>query len=175
MASGKPASSSSLRERSSALVVVLVAALAACGSNTNGDPDAPAEATQEATQTEAAPERCLDLRAEVVEGISEGLQITGGGSLRFAQAVKSDDFGRVYFISADLQGWALTGPTTLAHGRSGATFGLGPNGPGLVYAVDAVAKEFSNWGDGSKTDANLTMGDDGAEESRDCVRSVAGR
>ena len=44
---------------------------------------------------------------------------------------------------------------------------------GLIYAVNGVAKEFSDCGDGSQTDANLTMSDDGADLSVECVRAVA--
>jgi hypothetical protein len=38
--------------------------------------------------------------------------------------------------------------------------------------VDAVANEFSDWGDARTTDAMMSMEDDGAEESKDCVEAV---
>ena len=37
-----------------------------------------------------------------------------------------------------------------------------PSRGGLILAVDPVANEFSDWGDGSRTDAQLSMNDDGA-------------
>jgi hypothetical protein len=40
---------------------------------------------------------------------------------------------------------------------------------GLIFAVDGLANEFSDWGDGRETDAQLSLADDGAEESRECV------
>ncbi len=44
------------------------------------------------------------------------------------------------------------------------------NGGGLIYSVDAVAEEFSDWGPGGQTDAGFSMSDDGAQESVDCAK-----
>lgn len=92
------------------------------------------------------------------------------GTLKNARAVKSEDFKKVYFISAELEGestevvgkiatWARTGPLRV--------------GGGLIYAVDGFANEFSNADDGGDTDAQLSMDDDGAEESRICVKDAS--
>lgn len=157
--------------RSRALLVAFDIALAGCGG-TGEEAEAPEQQTPATTETEeAAPERdphCMAVPPAVVKAISTGLEVQGGGSLRFAQAVKSDDFESVYFVSADIQGAGLEGDDDVA---TWATNRLRVGG--LTFAVDSVAQEFSDWGDADKTDANLTMDDDGAELSRDCVESVA--
>jgi hypothetical protein len=50
-----------------------------------------------------------------------------------------------------------------------ATNNIDEAGGGLIFSVNEVAKEFSDWGDGSLTDARTSMTDDGAEEARDCI------
>jgi len=103
----------------------------------------------------------------LVRGIATGLEVQGGGKLRNAWAVKSEDFESVYFVSADVQGPGLEGDDDLA------TWGTNrlEVGGGLIFPVDSAAQEFSDWGDGDTTDANLTMDDEGAELSQDCVQS----
>jgi hypothetical protein len=41
--------------------------------------------------------------------------------------------------------------------------------PGLTYSVNPFALEFSDWGDGTKTDAQLSQFDDGAQEAIACA------
>jgi hypothetical protein len=96
-----------------------------------------------------------------VKYISSGLTVTGGGKLRNAQQVRSDDFSRIYFVSAEVQGPGLEGDGDVA---TWAT-----NGKVLVYSVGGFAKQFSDWIDGGSTDAQFSLADDGAEESQDCV------
>ncbi|HWH13285.1 MAG TPA: hypothetical protein VNT51_00955 [Miltoncostaeaceae bacterium] len=42
-------------------------------------------------------------------------------------------------------------------------------GPGLVYAVDPFAEQFSDWGDGDQTDAGFSANDDGVDEAKACL------
>jgi hypothetical protein len=133
--------------RLSPLVVLLV--LAGCGGG-GGEASA----------------RCVDVSQARVAQIEEGLTVTGGGTLEGAKAVKSDDFSKVYFISAEIQGSGMEGQGEVGTWASNS---IDANDPGTTYAVDGLAKEFSDWGDGGKTDADLDMSDDGAEESKDCV------
>jgi hypothetical protein len=111
--------------------------------------------------------RCKGVPPALVNAIATGLTVPGGGTLRKAQAVKSNDKD-VWFISADIDGpgmheeddigtWAKSGPLAV--------------GDGLILSVGSLAQEFSDWGHGDTTDANLAMDDDGAQESYDCVES----
>lgn len=109
--------------------------------------------------------RCEPVAIEVVSAIETGLTVGGGGSLTNAQAVRSDDFERVYFVAADLQGAGMngSGPVGLW-----ATNQIDAEG-GLIFAVNSMAKEFSDWGHGDTSDARITDSDDGAEEAVDCA------
>jgi hypothetical protein len=152
----------------------LVVFLAGCGGDDGDGESFAATTAAEATVTEAAEEsdRCMRVPRGLVEAIETGLTVEGGGRLMNARAVKSNDFKRVYFISADIEGPGLEGPNP---DEIGTWSKSGPLrvGDGLIYAVDATANEFSDWGDGRKTDAELSMEDDGAEESKDCVEDAA--
>jgi hypothetical protein len=114
----------------------------------------------------AASTRCESVPQDLVDGIASGLTVDGGGTLRNAQAVRSDDFQGVYFISAEIDGPGMEGD-----GEVGTWAKSGPLavGDGLVMSVDSIANELSDWGDGGSSDAQLSMSDDGAEASKDCV------
>jgi hypothetical protein len=43
---------------------------------------------------------------------------------------------------------------------------------GTFMAVDGFAKQFTDWQRGDRTDAHVTLYDDGALESRACVRDA---
>jgi hypothetical protein len=117
-----------------------------------------------------ASSRCKLVPPALTKAIESGLTVTGGGTLVHARAVKSGDFKRVHFISAEINGPGMTGP-----GEIGTWAKSGPLrvGGGLILSVDSLANEFSDWGDGRKTDAHLSMDDDGAQESHDCVADAA--
>jgi hypothetical protein len=108
--------------------------------------------------------RCRVAPAALVSAISSGLTITGGGSLRNAKAVKSTAFEKVWFVSANLEGSGLEGADDIA---TWATNDLA--GAGSIFAVDAVANEFSEWADGRTTDARFSLSGDGVQASRDCA------
>jgi hypothetical protein len=115
--------------------------------------------------------RCENVPQALVDAMEEGLEVTGGGgTLTNAKAVKSNDFERVYFISADIDGPGLEGPDDIGTWAKSGPLRVGE---GLILAVDGVANEFSDWGDGRKTDAMLSMDNDGAEESKDCVENAS--
>lgn len=123
---------------------------------------APAADDEEAS---AADVDCLDVPAHTVEKIESGLTVQGGGSLRDARAVRSGAHRSAYFVSADLEGPGLEGPGHLA---TWIVTELEERA-GMVLSVSGQAKEFSDWGDASTTDARATMSDHGARESRACV------
>jgi hypothetical protein len=149
-----------------ALVVLLAGG---CGSD-DGESGAPAGETT--TEEATASDRCRNVPPGLVQAIETGLTVTGGGTLTNAKAVKSDDFKRVYFISADIEGSGMEGANSDDIGTWAKSGPLRVGG-GLIFAVDATANEFSDWGDGRKTDAQLSMEDDGAEESKECVENAS--
>jgi hypothetical protein len=122
--------------------------------------------TAVAQATAAASARCLSVPRGLVKAIATGLTVNGGGTLHHARAVRSRDFKRVYFISAEIDGPGMKG-----RGDIGTWVKSGPLrvGGGLIFAVDGFANEFSDWGDGRKTDAHVSTSDDGAGESKACV------
>jgi len=74
----------------------------------------------------------------------------------------------VYFIAAEIQGAGMDSADEIALWASNS---LEP-GQGLIYAVDALANEFSEWPDGRKTGAAFSTRDDGAKEAIQCVKDT---
>lgn len=126
-----------------------------------------AEPTKEPAEEEVANSRCEPVDDALVDGISEGLTVDGGGSLRNAQAVRSGDYKKVWFIAADIQGPGLEGSEDIGIWATNSLVG-----EGLIMAVGGYATEFSDWGDGGQTDAQLSTSDDGAQEARGCVEAA---
>lgn len=106
--------------------------------------------------------QCLSVPQAKIDAINEGIE--KGVTLRNAQAVKSKAFQNVYFISGDLDGVGLEGHEDIATFASNS-LELG----GSIMAVDAVAKEFSDWADGGNTKFEVDINDDGASQSAGCV------
>jgi len=156
-----------LRIASLALFVLVVAA--ACGDG-DGDSESASGTTGQprSTTTQAQePNRCVTVPSALVAAIEEGLTVSGGGTLRNARAVKSNDFEKVYMVAADIQGAGMEGNEQVG---VWATNSL--KGDGLIFSVDGQAKEFSDWGDGATTDANITQAADGVDEARECARNA---
>jgi hypothetical protein len=106
--------------------------------------------------------RCRKVPATTKDAIAQGVE--SGLTLRKARAVRSDDFKKAFFISVELDAPGLEGK-----GDVGTWVTNRLKGGGLIYSVDAVASEFSDWGEGGTTDAGFSMSDDGADESRSCL------
>jgi hypothetical protein len=109
-------------------------------------------------------DRCVAVSAKKLKNIATGLTVGGGGSLTNGFAVKSNDYAEVWFIAAVIDGPGM------GNGVVGiwASNRLEAN-DGLIFAIDAFAEEFSDWGVGSTTDANITQSDDGAQEAAQCA------
>jgi hypothetical protein len=138
--------------------------LAACGGTETSETDTttrPPEATAAPT-TERS--RCERVSSAMLNAIAEGLTVTGGGTLRGGYAVKSTDFSKVYMVAADIQGTGMEG-----NGEVGVWATNSLDGAGLIFAVDGLAKEFSDWGHGDTTDANITLSSDGVSEAKECA------
>ena len=114
----------------------------------------------------AAANRCEAVSPALVAGISSGLK--GATGLRFASAVKSKDYANVYMVAADLEGPGLEGTADRA---VWATNDLAGNG--LIFSVDEVAKEFSSWGPGDRTNAKIGGTSDGVAQAKRCSASAA--
>ncbi len=93
------------------------------------------------------------------------MTVSGGGRLQHARMVRSKDYEHVYFVSAQITGEGLPSGTigTWAANRPEV------DDPGMIFAVGAVAREFSTWGTAGRTD--FSRSDDGYEQSRVCVQA----
>lgn len=111
--------------------------------------------------------RCIPASVEQMANITQGIEsVEPANSVGEGWAVKSDDFGNVYFVAALIYGPGIpeegTGPGVWA-------FIGDPSVPGITLSVDGFAKQFSDWPDGSETDFEIDMSDDGAQESANCA------
>ena len=108
--------------------------------------------------TASPPARCERAPQAILDKISEGLTIAGGGSLSNGWAVRSKDYEKVWFVAAELTGEGIPASTMAIW----ATNSL--NGDGMIFSAGAMAKEFSQWGPGS-----FSSTDDGAQEAIRCA------
>ena len=79
------------------------------------------------------------------------------------QIVKSADHDDIWFVSAELEGPGFQDP-----GDVGTWATTSPGGAEAIYSVDDIAKDHTSWRDGTAI-AGLSLDDDGAMESRECV------
>lgn len=138
--------------------------LAACSGTEKADGDNRTESPQATAPATTVTGRCERVSSAVLNAIAEGLTVEGGGTLRNGYAVKSDDFSKVYMVAADIQGAGMEGD-----GEVGVWATNSLDGAGLIFAVDGLAKEFSDWGHGDTTDAHITQSSDGVAEAKECA------
>jgi hypothetical protein len=176
-----------------AVVVALtfLAVLSSCGGDDTPDTEAAqtTPATEETTETTPATTAaeadsdCLSVPRGMVAGIASGLTTSGRGRLRSAKAAVADtdeDFRgqktTVYLVSADIQAPGLEGDDDIA--TWSVTDSLDPLEAGLIFAVDAVAKEFSTWGEAANPGSPVAErvssleDDDAFDTSRDCAEAA---
>lgn len=112
--------------------------------------------------------RCESVQPELIKIIESGLTVGGGGKLETASAsaVKSNSFKNVYFISAEIQGSGMEGQGEIGLWSTNSLTA----GKGMIFSVNSMAREFSKWPDGTKSKAELSQFDDGAQESMECVK-----
>ena len=145
--------------RPAGLLLVLVAV--GCGG---GDDE---EATPATTATEpaaAAPAGCVAADSSLMAPLGNATK-DDAHRLKNGQAVESGDQDGIYFVSAEVYGAGVEEGTI----GTWATTSLG--GAEAIWTVDDVAKEYSDLRDGTEV-SGLSMEDDGAQESRDCVEAV---
>jgi hypothetical protein len=167
------------------LIVICATVLlfaAGCGGEETAGPSEAAEETGPAMpeRTTATVEgsdedggnRCLRVPNALKRGIATGLTVEGGGRLGKAAAVRSNDFERVFYVSADILGAGIE------EGEAVGTWATNSLkvGEGLIIAADSIAREFSDWGaaaeEGSPAAEVRGLENDGAQESRDCLEEM---
>jgi hypothetical protein len=111
--------------------------------------------------------RCLAASELQMEYIRNGIkQIQESNDALNGYAVRSNDYQRVWFVSAEITGpgieakqaiglWAMSGDLEF---------------PTTVFSVDGFAKEFSYWSDGTKAEPQLSISDDGAQDALSCAK-----
>lgn len=114
--------------------------------------------------------RCESVPSEIVRNLETGLTVDGGGSLRAAQAVRSRDHPKAWFVAADIQGTGIDGDGPIG---VWATDSLDPSNPRGFIGAEPIAREFSDWGTGG--DNPFGLHDDGIDLSRKCVSSSLAR
>lgn len=162
------------------LIVIVIGAFSSpedegqdAAATTASSETAPTETEEAAEEDEEEPApsaECVEVPADLVAALEEGFN-TAGVTLRNAYAVKSDDLQNAWFISGDLEGPGLEGEDEIA---TWAKSGELEVGGGLLIASEAIAREFSDWGEaaqpGSPAAEAASMENHGAEESQACVR-----
>ena len=136
---------------SRAALLLAVAVLAGCG----GDDDSGSSASPVSHRCDAATSAIMTPLGNSLE--NERDRLSNG------QIVKSGDHEDIYFVSAELDGPGFQGP-----GDVGTWAATSPGGAEAIYSVDPLAKRHTSWRDGTAI-AGLSLEDDGAQESRDCV------
>ncbi len=108
--------------------------------------------------------RCQKVSAAMQRAIASGEEGGAGMKVLDGAAVRSDDFSEAYMIALR---FTVTGVEEEQVGVWSSN-SLKPGG-GLILAVDGFAKEFTVWPDADKTDADMTINDDGVEEAAGCM------
>lgn len=112
--------------------------------------------------------RCLPASPQQMEYIRAGIQgVQQSNDVLPGFAVRSNDYERVWFVAAEIIGpgiepkqaiglWAINGEL---------------DQPGIILSVNGFALEFTEYPDGSATDAQISQFDDGAQEALACAAS----
>jgi len=161
--------------RTASIVVTLLLSLTACSGATGGDASSQSETSTAptASPTSAAADadegkqadRCEIVPMKFAEAIvAEGAE-DGVGRLKAldAAAVRSRDYEKAYMIAVRFKGPGIDSETGVWSSNSLKL------GGGLILAVDGLAKEFTVWPDADKTDAGMSIADDGVDEAKDCL------
>lgn len=105
-------------------------------------------------------ERCVPASSDLVSALSDGLTVSGGGSISNVYTVKNND-GRPYTFIAG----RVTGPG-LSETLVWATPSLDLDGSALIVATDSLSEEFSVW--------SLPGGNRFADQFDDDIRAAKG-
>jgi hypothetical protein len=114
------------------------------------------------TEKADAASRCIKVPTGAIGVLTNHLQ--PGVTIAKARAVRSKDFKRVYFVSGELEGPNLDGPGDVATWAMNALRPSPTRPLPIVYSVDALAIQTSDWPTG-----DITPADNGFTKSRNCV------
>ena len=134
-------------------LLLVIGVLAGCG----GDDD---------ESTSPANSRCEPATSALMTPLGNSLK-SERDSLENGQVVKSRDHSDIYFVSAELEG-----PGLFDSGDIGTWATTSTGGAEAIFSVDEIAKDYTTWRDGTAI-AGLSLDDDGAKESRDCVAETS--
>ena len=110
--------------------------------------------------------RCIPASAQQITGILSSIKnINSSNDLKTVWTVKSNSFKNIWFVSALIYGPGM------ADGKGPGVWAVSgdPANPGTILSVDGFAKQFTEFPDAAKTTTAITMNDDGAQQSADCV------
>ena len=141
---------------------ILVATLSSKGTKTTTNTKTTSKAPEPTTTPKVA-SRCIDVPKTAIDSIQSGYGTTGL-TITNSKAVQSKDFNKVYFVAAEVDGAGLEGKGDVA---VFATNSLEPFG--MVDSVNATAKAYFVFPDASKSDAKITINDDGVNEAIKCL------
>ena len=143
------------RKSSSAwpVVIALVVLVLLVNSLNNDDDSGSGEG---ATDTE-----CQTAPARAIAAIEPGLTVTGGGSLTRAHARQE---GEWWYVAAEIQG-----PGLEESGDIGVWAMPDIEDPGRIFAAEATADEFSDWGTRSGAENAGVWHSDGANAAAACL------
>lgn len=144
-----------------------LALLAGCGGSDTAAEDEGTDAAPSSSTSPAKAEaksRCEDVSSAMAKAIMSGAE-DGTGKLTAgnAAAVRSKDYKKAWMIAVHFSGAGVDDEVGVWASNS-----LKPGG-GILMAVDGFAKEFTVWPDADKTDAGMTIGDDGVDEAMECA------
>jgi hypothetical protein len=134
-------------------LLLVVGVLAGCGGDDDDEASSPPP---------PADSRCEPATSALMTPLGNALR-SERDHLENGQVVKSRDHEDIYFISAELEGPGLFEP-----GDVGTWATTSTGGAEAIYSVDEIAKDHTTWRDGTAI-AGLSLDDDGAMESRECV------
>ena len=147
------------------LVILLAAvALGGCGGDDEATSTLSPPPSTDAPEITAEPPRCLPADSNLMTPLGNGMK-DDQVRLKNGRVVKSDDHAKIFFVSAEVYGPGVSDETI----GTWATTSLG--GAEAIWTVDDVSKQYSDLRDGTAV-ANLSLDDDGVEESRECVGSA---
>lgn len=150
------------------LAVLILVTLACEGSVATSVPPVivPTEPPPPTNTPIEKPTRCIPASIAQINVIQSGIKdIQNSNNIQTAWAVKSNDYENVWFIAAQIVGPGI---------EPGQVIGLwatsgNPDNPGMILSANPFAVEFSSYPDGSRTDAQISQFDDGAQEALLCA------
>ena len=143
-----------------AVLLLLVVGVTACG----GDDEEASPSGAETTRPTAESPACVAVDTNLMTPLGIGMK-DDEYRLKNGRAVQSADHENIYFVSAEIYG------AEEAEGKIGtwATTSLG--GAEAIWTVDDVAKQYSDFRDGTKV-ADLARRRRGVAASEECVEAL---